>query len=274
MQSSHAASRRPTVADHGAAMSPDRRASAVPSRARCIHAGSCDLRRRIVRLMADRRRGDGRPRNRARVRATAPRHDPRARRDTDAGVGRRRVLRGSGAVRRRSGTRTRSSPALRNLLRDRAPDVLAELLAAGATEIPFTATLPPTLTDQIAAARRRRSRRARVPAHDVRVGAAPRRARAAGRRAPRRRRRRRPRRRSPVRRRASTGVAGLDADLVVDARGPRSSSDAWLAAIGAAPVPEELHESGIVYFSRFYRLPAPTPSAAGRRTRPRPTSAT
>ena len=53
----------------------------------------------------------------------------------------------------------------------------------------------------------------------------------------------------------------FDADLVVDARGPRSSSDPWLAAIGAAPVAEELHESGIVYFSRFYRL---TGAAADR----------
>ena len=46
----------------------------------------------------------------------------------------------------------------------------------------------------------------------------------------------------------------LLADLVVDARGPRSSSDDWLAAVGAGPVAEELHESGIVYFSRFYRM--------------------
>src|SRR4051812_38751544 len=36
---------------------------------------------------------------------------------------------------------------LQNLLRDRAPDVLAALLAAGASEIPFTANLPETLTD-------------------------------------------------------------------------------------------------------------------------------
>src|SRR4051794_28905962 len=36
---------------------------------------------------------------------------------------------------------------LRNLLRDRAPDVLEQLLAAGATEIRFTDQLPETLTD-------------------------------------------------------------------------------------------------------------------------------
>ena len=62
---------------------------------------------------------------------------------------------------------------LRNLLRDRAPDVLDALLDAGATEIPFTENLPETLTDQSPASRRRRAGRARVPAHDVRVGAAP-----------------------------------------------------------------------------------------------------
>src|SRR5258706_554015 len=53
------------------------------------------------------------------------------------------------------------------------------------------------------------------------------------------------------------GVDGAGADLAVDARGPRSSSDDWLAAIGSRePVREELHESGIVYFSRFYRVRA------------------
>ena len=39
---------------------------------------------------------------------------------------------------------------MRNLLRDRAPDVLESLFAAGATEIPFTEDLPPTLTDRSA----------------------------------------------------------------------------------------------------------------------------
>src|SRR3954447_4594697 len=37
---------------------------------------------------------------------------------------------------------------LHNLLRDRAPDVLSALLAAGAAEIAFTANLPETLTDR------------------------------------------------------------------------------------------------------------------------------
>jgi len=142
---------------------------------------------------------------------------------------------------------------LRNLLRDRAPDVLDDLFSAGATEIAFTAHLPETLTDRlprpgddelVALACRRTTfewvlRRCvlaepgvalahGVAAHalDTRPGARPR----------------------------VTGVDGRGADLVVDARGPRSSSTEWLVAAGAVPVDEEVHESGIVYFSRFYRV--------------------
>ena len=143
---------------------------------------------------------------------------------------------------------------LRNLLRDRAPDVLDALFRAGASEIAFTEHLPATLTDQlprpgdeelVALACRRTTfewvlRRLvldeprvelghGVPARvlDATSGEIPR----------------------------VTGVDGAPADLVVDARGPRSSSAEWLAAIGARePVREELHESGMVYFSRFYRV--------------------
>jgi 2-polyprenyl-6-methoxyphenol hydroxylase-like FAD-dependent oxidoreductase len=141
---------------------------------------------------------------------------------------------------------------LRNLLRDRAPDVLASLIAAGAYEIPFTDTLPPTLTDTdprpgdedlVGLACRRTTfewvlRKAVLeqPHVELRHGVAataldfeP----------------------GPIPR--VTGVDGVPADLVIDARGPRSSSDEWLAAIGSKPVEEELVESGIVYFSRFYR---------------------
>jgi 2-polyprenyl-6-methoxyphenol hydroxylase-like FAD-dependent oxidoreductase len=46
----------------------------------------------------------------------------------------------------------------------------------------------------------------------------------------------------------------IDADLVVVAAGRRSVLPEWLAAIGAAPVVEEVEDTGIVYFSRFYRL--------------------
>ena len=41
-------------------------------------------------------------------------------------------------------------------------------------------------------------------------------------------------------------LPGTSAPLIVAA--------VWLAAIGAPPVREELHESGIVYYSRFYRV--------------------
>ena len=46
----------------------------------------------------------------------------------------------------------------------------------------------------------------------------------------------------------------LDADLTVVAAGRRSELSGWLAAAGAAPVEEEVDDTGIVYFSRFYRL--------------------
>jgi 2-polyprenyl-6-methoxyphenol hydroxylase-like FAD-dependent oxidoreductase len=156
---------------------------------------------------------------------------------------------------------------LRLLLLDRAPDVLDALLAEGATELRFTDHLPVTLTDttpregdeQLVAIACRRTtfewvlRRAALAEPHVRLEHGV----------------------------VATGLVAevtcadgvpcvtgvrvqdahrdggervLEADLVVDARGPRSSSDEWLAGIGAAPVPEQLVESGIVYFSRFYRL--------------------
>jgi 2-polyprenyl-6-methoxyphenol hydroxylase-like FAD-dependent oxidoreductase len=139
---------------------------------------------------------------------------------------------------------------LRNLLRDRAPDVLDALLAAGATEIPFMENLPPTLTDRsprpgdedlVALACRRTTfewvlRRLVLaePHVDLRHGVAATMLDGAN--------------------GSATGIDGIRADLVVDARGPRSNSDEWLRAIGAPPAEEELHESGIVYFSRFYRI--------------------
>jgi 2-polyprenyl-6-methoxyphenol hydroxylase-like FAD-dependent oxidoreductase len=142
---------------------------------------------------------------------------------------------------------------LRNLLKDRAPDVLDALLAAGASEIPFMENLPETLTDRdprpgdeelVAIACRRttfewvlRHLVLGQPGVELRHGVAATALDFDGGVVP-----------------LVTGVDGFAADLVVDARGPRSSSDDWLAAIGAAPVREELHESGIVYFSRFYRV--------------------
>ena len=47
-------------------------------------------------------------------------------------------------------------------------------------------------------------------------------------------------------------VAG---DIVVDASGRRSAMPGWLAALGVT-VPERVHESGLMYLSRWYRLPA------------------
>ena len=46
----------------------------------------------------------------------------------------------------------------------------------------------------------------------------------------------------------------IAADFTVVASGRRSALSEWLAKIGAAPVPEDVDESGIVYLSRFYRL--------------------
>jgi 2-polyprenyl-6-methoxyphenol hydroxylase-like FAD-dependent oxidoreductase len=153
---------------------------------------------------------------------------------------------------------------LRNLLRDRAPDVLDALLTAGATEIPFTTNLPETLTDRdprpgddelVAIACRRTTfewvlRRLVLaePGVELRHGVAATALDAEPDAIPR-----------------VVGVDGIAADLVVDARGPRSSSAEWLAAIGAQPAAEEFHESGIVYFSRFYamRPDAELPAFAG-----------
>ena len=48
--------------------------------------------------------------------------------------------------------------------------------------------------------------------------------------------------------------ATLEADLVVVAAGRRSALSDWMDDIGTAPVTEEVEDTGIVYFSRFYRL--------------------
>jgi 2-polyprenyl-6-methoxyphenol hydroxylase-like FAD-dependent oxidoreductase len=159
---------------------------------------------------------------------------------------------------------------LRNLLRDRAPDVLASLLASGATEMPVADILPATITDRthlegdedlVMLACRRITfewtlRQAVAAMNNVTwhsgVGvktlmATP----------------------GPVPR--VEGVAMEDgttihADLVVDASGRRSPIMRWLDEIGAVTPTEEIHECGILYFSRFYRFldgaEPPPPSAA------------
>ena len=48
--------------------------------------------------------------------------------------------------------------------------------------------------------------------------------------------------------------SSIAADLTVVAAGRRSALSEWLPAAGAVPVAEEVDDTGIVYFSRFYRL--------------------
>lgn len=146
------------------------------------------------------------------------------------------------------------------LLRTSYPDVYAALLAAGATELPFGRDLPPEVTnyepqpddDELIMLACRRTTFEWV----VRTAAL-----AEGR----------------VEFRTGNGVVGLltdgssggipvvtgvrlddgtelAADLVVAAGGRRSSVPEWLSDIGAAAVREQSDDSGIVYFSRFYRL--------------------
>jgi 2-polyprenyl-6-methoxyphenol hydroxylase-like FAD-dependent oxidoreductase len=152
---------------------------------------------------------------------------------------------------------------LRNLLRDRAPDLLAALLAAGAEELRYADLLPPTLLDRaprpgdddlvMLACRRitfewvlRKvalgepqirfrdgaevvSLRARAEAGALRVDGV-------------------------VVRGADRGEETLAADYVVDASGRRSRLPAWLAAAGAPQPRENAEDCGIYYCSRFYRL--------------------
>ena len=172
---------------------------------------------------------------------------------------------------RRGAPQVRHSHALlarlRNLLRDRYPDVLAELLAAGATELAFCEMLPDTIDDPsprpgdedlVAIACRRTTfewvlRRMVLAEEGVDVcdGVA-----ATGLLA------------EPDPRTGRPRVAGVTvgpgrgqdgptqhvpADLVVAAAGRRTGGPGWLEAVGATPdVVEE--DTGIVYFSRFYRL--------------------
>ena len=143
---------------------------------------------------------------------------------------------------------------LRNLLRDRAPDVLAALLDAGATELRFTERFPVEMEDTsprprdeelVALACRRVTfewvlRRCVMAEPGVRFvdgvtvdGLLHENLRVTGVRA---------------------GDTVFAADHVVDASGRRSSLDRWLADMGAGAPEEETVECGILYLSRFYRL--------------------
>lgn len=163
---------------------------------------------------------------------------------------------------RRGAPQVRHSHALlarlRNLLRDRHPDVLEALLAAGATELPFGRDLPPTITnyerqpgdeDLVMLACRRTTfewvlRRAVLaePGVELRSGVGVDGFTTAPGEPPR-----------------ATGVrladgTTVEADLVVVAGGRRSALSEWTVAAGGRPVEEETEDTGIVYYSRFYRL--------------------
>ena len=166
---------------------------------------------------------------------------------------------------------------LRSLLRDRYPDLLEALRAAGAAELDMLErpprTLPPLTRepgdeDLVALGCRRTTfewvvRRnvlsrpgvALVPAAHARGLLAT---------------HARPPTVTGVRYSAGDREVELAADLVVDASGRQSKAPEWLAAIGAAPPRERNEPSGIIYYTRFYRFrdgvtpppPSEHPSAA------------
>jgi 2-polyprenyl-6-methoxyphenol hydroxylase-like FAD-dependent oxidoreductase len=151
---------------------------------------------------------------------------------------------------------------LRNLLRDRAPELLAKLLAAGAEELRFAQMLPPALRgipllpedeDLTLLACRRSTFEWCLRRHIAEAGlaeledgvkvtgllgtAGP---------APRV---------TGVRLRGPDGSQRtLAADLVIDASGRRSQLPAWLAALGAPELASQSAPCGIFYSSRFYQL--------------------
>jgi 2-polyprenyl-6-methoxyphenol hydroxylase-like FAD-dependent oxidoreductase len=148
---------------------------------------------------------------------------------------------------------------MHNLLRDQYPDVLQAVLDEGATEMRFGDDLPATITDferqpgdadLVMLACRRTTfewilRRAALAEGrvEVRTGVAVDGLVAAD---------------GPGRPHV-TGVrladgSSVDADLVIVAAGRRSALPDWLAALGAPEVTEQVDDTGIVYYSRFYRL--------------------
>jgi 2-polyprenyl-6-methoxyphenol hydroxylase-like FAD-dependent oxidoreductase len=146
---------------------------------------------------------------------------------------------------------------LRNLLRDRHPDVLEMLLDAGATELRFTERLPDTLSDRdprpgdedlVALACRRTTfewvlRRAALASATVelRDGVTVTGLLTSGTRV------------SGVRTADGSTVEG---DLVVLAGGRRCPAPRLVAEAGLGHVEESVEDTGIVYWSRFYRLRA------------------
>jgi 2-polyprenyl-6-methoxyphenol hydroxylase-like FAD-dependent oxidoreductase len=152
---------------------------------------------------------------------------------------------------------------LRNLLRDRAPDVLAELLAAGAEELPIANLLRPGIDDPsprpgdedltLIACRRITFEwvlhrvALREPSVTLRDGCEVRGLLSGA-----------PRWGKPsvagVRLRSGGRDEELAADLVVDATGRRSPLASWLSAAGLPALEEASEPCGVYYCSRFYRL--------------------
>ena len=150
---------------------------------------------------------------------------------------------------------------LRKLLREKYPDLLDGLLAAGAAELDMLARPPltlPTLTpepgdeDLVALGCRRTTfewvvRRNVLARPGVTLlGGAQMRGLLADAGAPPRI--------TGVRYTRDGEEQTLAADFVVDASGRHSKAPAWLEAIGASAPPEELEQSGVVYYTRFYRF--------------------
>ena len=140
------------------------------------------------------------------------------------------------------------------ILRDRFPDVLEALLARGGTRLPTTANLgePEPGDEDLEVIVTRRTtldwllRQAVLaePGVSLRPNTAVASLRAVT---------------EPGRTPTVTGVVLEDgrevgADIVVAAAGRRDPVPRWLAELGAAPS-EEVHESGLMYLSRWYRLP-------------------
>ncbi|MEM7288613.1 MAG: FAD-dependent oxidoreductase [Actinomycetota bacterium] len=163
---------------------------------------------------------------------------------------------------RRGAPQVRHSHALlgrlHNLLRDEHPDVLSSLLDTGATEIRMADRMPDTIDDPtpragdedlvLIAARRTtfewvlRRTVSENPAVDIRTGVGVAGLIAGDGAVPH-----------------VTGVALEDgstigADLVVAANGRRSNAPDWLRSVGASMGEDEVEDTGIVYYSRFYRL--------------------
>ena len=154
---------------------------------------------------------------------------------------------------------------LRNLLRDRMPDVLAALLAAGAEELPLSNALRDGIDDRsprpgdddltLLACRRLTFEwvlhhiALETPGLTLHDGCTVR-----GIELERAQNGSAPPRVAGLRVESARGVSTLAADLFVDASGRRSRLPGWLEAVGLPRPEEEESPCGIFYGSRFYRL--------------------